>query len=307
MLYTTKMEWLNYHHLFYFWMAVREGGIQPAARALRLTHPTVSAQIKQLEESLGQPLFDRTGRRLKLTEMGKTAHQYAEEIFSLGQEFLDVAKGRSVSRNPSFVVGITDVMPKLVVRELLEPALQLEEPVRLVCQHDRHDRLIAELALHNVDVVLADAPVPPSSGIRAFNHQLGRCGLTFFATPSLKKTLSGRFPQCLHGQPFLSPVGTTTLGRNLRLWFDEQGLSPQVVAEFEDSALMKAFGEDGIGIFCTPSIIKKSVKKQYGVVVVGETSTPEEHFYAISMERRVRNAAVEAVCRSAREHLFDTK
>ncbi len=298
------LEWLNYHHFMYFWMTVREGGIQAASRKLNLAHPTVSVQIKQLEERLGEKLFDRTHRKLKLTEAGELAFRYADEIFSLGQEFMDALHGQSSGRPVRLAVGISEAMPKLVVRNLLEPALRLETPVRLVCSEGRYDRLLGDLAVHRLDVVLADAPVPPTSGVKAFNHLLGECGVTFFAEPSLAKALGSDFPALLDGAPMLVPTDTTSLGRALPQWWEENQLRPEVVAEFDDSALMKTFGRDGVGVFCTPTVMEADVIQQYGARVLGRTDEIRERFYAISPERRLKNPAVVAICETARQQMF---
>jgi LysR family transcriptional activator of nhaA len=298
------MRWLNYHHYLYFWMVVREGGIQPAAKRLRLSHPTVSAQIRQFEESLGQALFDRSKRRLRLTETGRIAYEYADEIFKLGQEFLDVLDQRPTGRPIQLVVGATAAIPKAVVRRLLSPALELDERVRVVCREDEHDRLLGLLAVHEVDVVLSDVPLSPTSGVSAFNHLLGECGATFFASEALKQDLRGRFPRCLDGAPFLAPLSSSSLGRALVQWFEEQDLRPEIVAEVQDSALIKALGRDGVGAFCLPSIVEREVRTNYGGRILGRTAEVRERFFAISPERRVKNPAVAAICETAREKIF---
>lgn len=298
--------WLNYHHFLYFWMAVREGGIQAASRKLRLAHPTVSVQIKQLEESLGTPLFDRSRRKLELTESGELAYRYADEIFSLGREFLDALAGQPVGRAVRLAVGTSDVMPKLIVRTLLDPALHLDTPVKLICTEDRFDRLLGELATHRLDVVLADAPCPPGTGVKAFNHLLGECGVTFFAAKKLAGKLRPKFPASLDGAPMLMPSGSTALGRGVTQWLEAEGLRPELVAEFDDSALMKAFGQNGLGVFPLPSVTEEDVKRQYGAQVVGRVEAIRARFYAISPERRLKNPAVLAICETAREELFST-
>lgn len=298
------MEWLNYHHLLYFWMVVREGGLVPAAKALHLSHGTISTQIKQLEDSLGEQLFDRSRRRLELTEVGKVAYEYAEEIFGLGRELMDTIKGRPTGRPVRLVVGVTEVTPKLVVRRLLDPAFSLGYPIQLICEESRHDRLLASLATHRLDVVLADAPVPPGSSIKAFNHLLGECGITFCAAPALAKQVRRNFPRSLDGQPFLMPTDATTLHRSLEQWFEAEGIRPRVVAEFEDSALLNVFGQDGFGVFASPDVVETDVIKQYGVQVVGRNPAIKESFYAISVERRLKNPAVVAISALAREKLF---
>lgn len=298
------MEWINYHHLLYFWTVAREGGIVPASRALRLAHPTVSAQIRQLEDALGEDLFDRTGRRLQLTEVGRVAFRYADEIFSLGNEMLDVIRGRSTGSAVRLHVGVTGVVPKLVVRKLLEPALRLEEPVQLTVEEDTHERLLASLATHELDVVLADAPVPPGSAVRAFNHLLGECGVTFFAAPGLARKLAKGFPASLDGAPMLMPTAGTTMRRSLDAWFTARDVRPRVAAELQDAALVKVFGADGVGAFASPTVIEHDVVGRWGVRVVGRTEEVRERFYAISVERRLKNPAVLAISDSARTDLF---
>ena len=296
--------WLNYHHFMYFWMTVREVGIQAASRKLRLAHPTVSVQIKRLEENLGHALFDRSRRKLELTEAGEMAYRYADEIFSLGREFVDALNGQAPGDTVRLAVGTSDVMPKLVVRSLLDPALHLDTPVRLMCTEDRFDRLLGELAMHRLDVVLADAPCPPGSGVRAFNHLLGECGVTFFATRRLAAELRRGFPGSLDGAPMLFPSAETAIGRAVRQWFESEQIRPNVVGEFDDSALMKAFGQSGLGVFPMPSVSEADVKKQYGAEIVGRVETLRARFYAISPERRLKNPAVVAICDTAREAIF---
>jgi len=298
------MEWLNYHHLLYFWTVARHGSVSAASDELRLAQPTVSGQLRMLEDALGEKLFHRVGRRMVLTDMGRTVFRYADEIFTLGRELIDVVKGRPTGRPVRLVVGVADAVSKLIAYRLLQPALQLPEPVRIVCREDRPDRLLAELSVHGLDLVLSDAPVGPAIKVRAFNHLLGECGVGFFAAPGLAKRLAGRFPGSLHGAPMLLPTETTALRRALDQWFDAQGIRPQVVSEFEDSALLKVFGQQGLGVFPAPSAIDAEVRRQYGVRLVGTTTAVRERFYAISVERRLKNPAVVAICDAARETLF---
>ncbi|MEM9070638.1 MAG: LysR family transcriptional regulator [Myxococcota bacterium] len=297
------MDWLNYHHLLYFHVVVREGGILPAARALRLSHSTISTQLKSLEEALGAPLFDRQGKRLKLNAFGHVIERYAAQIFSLGDELLRVAQGEVVRQN-SIVVGLTGVVPKLVAREVLAPVFELEDPVRLICHEDRFDTLLARLATHELDLVIADAPVPPTSSVRAFNHFLGESSLGFFAVPRLARRLRRNFPQSLDGAPLLLPTFETSIRRALDEWFARQGLHPELVGEVEDSALMKSLGAGGHGVFAAPSVVEASIRKQYGVHLLGTVPEVRDRFYAITLERRLRSAAVVAVCERARQELF---
>ena len=301
------MEWINYHHLLYFWTVAREGGLVPAGKALRLSHSTLSSQIHALEDHLGEKLFTKVGRKLVLTETGQVVFRYADEIFTLGREMLDTVKGRGTGKPMRLNVGVVDVVPKLVVRALLEPALHLEEPVRLVCREDSYERLLADLSLHSLDVVIADGPVPSGSSVRAFSHALGECGVTFFGTSSLVAAHRKGFPRSLDGAPMLLPLEHLALRRELNRWFDGMGIKPRVVGEFEDSALMKVFGASGAGIFPAPSAVEQQVAAQYGVRVVGRADSVRERFFAVSVERRLKHPAVVAISDAARHELFATK
>jgi LysR family transcriptional activator of nhaA len=298
------LEWLNYHHLLLFWTAAKHGGVVRAGERLRLRPPTVSAQIRRLEDALGERLFARQGRKLVLTETGRLVYGYAEEIFSVGREMLDVVRGRRGASDLRLAVGITDAVPKLVALRLLRPALAVAEPLRVACVEGRQDRLLAALALHELDVVLSDAPIPPGLGIRAFHHVLGECGVTFFAAPALARGLRGRFPRSLDGAPMLLPTRDNALRRSLEAWLDGQGIAARIVGEFEDSALLKAFGQEGLGVFAAPSVIEREVARQHGVRAVGRTGEVRERFYAISPERRLKHPAVVALTEAARERLF---
>jgi LysR family transcriptional activator of nhaA len=298
------MEWLNYHHLLYFWVMAREGSLARASAELRLAPSTVSGQIRSLEETLGEQLFAKSGRRLVLTETGHVVFRYAEEIFTLGRELQDAVKGRPVARPLKLVVGIADVVPKLVALRLLEPALKLSEPVHLVCREDRPEPLLAELAVHNLDLVISDTPVGPSIRIRAFSHLLGECGVVFFATKELAAAHRRKFPKSLDGAPMLLPTENTTLRRSLDQWFAARGVRPKLVGEFEDAALLKVFGQTGLGIFPATSVIADEVQRQYQVRPVGRTDEIRERFYAVSIERKLKHPAVVAISQEARQKLF---
>lgn len=297
------MEWLNYHHLLYFWLVAREGSLAAASAELRLAQSTVSGQIRSLEQSLGEKLFARSGRRLVLTERGRVVFRYADEIFTLGRELRDAIKGRP-GKPLSLVVGVADVVPKLVALRLLEPALHLPEPIRLVCREDRPERLLAQLAVHELDIVLSDGPVAPSVSVRAFSHLLGECGVVFFAKPKVAAALRPKFPASLDGAPMLLPTENTALRRSLDQWFAARGLRPKVVGEFEDSALLKVFGQTGLGIFPAPAVIAENVQRQYQVRPVGRVDAIRERFYAISVERKLEHPAVVAISEEARHKLF---
>ena len=298
------MEWLNYHHLLYFWMAAREGSISRASEELRLSQPTLSAQIRTLEEALGEKLFARVGRNLVLTDMGRIVFRYADEIFSLGRELMDTVQGRPTGQPVRFTVGIADVVPKLVAYRLLEPALQLAEPVRLICREDKPDRLLAALALNELDLVLSEAPIDPTIKVQAYSHVLGECGVTFFGTAALTKAYRPKFPQSLTGAPVLLPTDQSVLRRSLERWFAAEEIYPVIVGEFEDSALLKVFGQIALGVFAAPSVIEKEVKRQYGVQVIGRVESVRESFYAISVERRIKHPAVAAIAETAQQKLF---
>ena len=299
------MEWLNYHHLLYFWMTARHGSIAKASAELRLAPPTLSSQIRRLEDSLGEPLFAREGRRLVLTDAGRVVQGYADEIFSRGREMLDVVKQRRGPAGLTLAVGVSDALPKLVAWRLLEPALSLDRPVRLVCRDGRHDRLLAELALHELDVVLSDAPASGGLRMRAFNHLLGECGVSFFAARALAGRLAGRFPRSLDAAPFVAPTDGTALRHSLDAWFERRGIRPLLVGEIEDSALLKTLGQAGAGAFAAPTVIEREVSRQYQVRLIGRTDEIRERYYAISAERRIKHPAVVAMTEAARGTVFE--
>jgi LysR family transcriptional activator of nhaA len=295
------VEWLNYHHLLYFWTVARTGSISAASKELRLAPPTISNQIRKLEDDLGEQLLQRSGRKLVLTDMGRVAMRYADEIFSLGQEFTSAMKERPTGRPLRFCVGIADVLPKVIAFHLIEPALRLQFPIHLICREDRPDHLLADLAVHDVDVVLSDAPASPSANIRAFNHLLGECGVTFFAPKKLAFVKRG-FPRSLDGAPFLLPLDNTALRRDLDEWFHSQTLRPTVVGEFADLALLRVFAEQGLGAFAAPAVMEDLLRR-YGFYKIGVTEEISVRYFAISVERQLRHPAVVAVCEAARNNL----
>ncbi|MEW6296143.1 MAG: transcriptional activator NhaR [Thermodesulfobacteriota bacterium] len=298
------MEWLNYHHLLYFWVVAREGSIARACEELYLTQPTISAQLRALERSLGEQLFTRVGRNLVLTEVGRVVFRYADEIFSLGRELTDTLKGRSRGRPVRFLVGVVDVLPKLIAYRLLEPALRLADPIHIVCREDKADRLLADLAVHELDLVLTDAPIGPTIKVRAFNHLLGECGVTIFGTAELAAAYRRDFPRSLNGAPLLLPADNTMSRRSLEQWFAAEDIHPLNAGEFEDSALLNEFGQSGAGLFPGPSAIEPEIQGRYGVQAVGRLESVRERFYAISVERKLKHPAVVAISEAARERLF---
>jgi LysR family transcriptional activator of nhaA len=294
---------LNYHHLLYFYHVVREGGVAAAARRLRLAQPTVSAQIRQLESNLGAELFRRDGRRLELTETGVMVRRYANEIFSLGEELLDLVREQPAARGQRLVVGVADSLPKLLVHRFLEPALRQSDPVRLICRQDRYTRLLDELAAQRLDLVLADAPIGPGHNIKAFNHVLGESPVAFFVREDLAARLRRNFPASLDRHPFLFPAEYTALRRALDHWFSTREIRPRMLGEFDDSALLKTFGQVGLGVFAAPVVVAPQLRTQYGVVSIGEPEGLSERFYAITIERRIRHPGVQAIAEAAHDLL----
>lgn len=298
----SSLPWLNYHHLLYFWTVVREGSVVRAAEKLRLAQPTVSSQVRALEHALGERLFTRVGRRLVPTDVGQVVYRYADEIFSLGREMVDTVRGRGAGRPARLVVGVADALSKLIAYRLVAPVLALPGPIRVVCREGPTEKLLAQLALHEVDVVLSDTPVPPTVRVKAYNHLLGECGLTFFAAPRLARRLKRRFPASLAGEPFLLPGEGTVLRRQLEDWLQQAGVRPSVVGEFDDLALMKVFGENGVGAFAAASAIEPEIRRQYRVVPIGRVESIREQFYAISAERRLKHPAVAVIVEQGRTH-----
>ena len=298
------MGWLNYHHLLYFRTVARDGSIAKASVSLRLSPPTISEQVRSLEESLGVKLFEKQGRNLALTDAGRVALEYAEEIFSRGEELTEVLGGGKAGRMARFTIGIADVVPKLIAYRLILPALKLENPVRIVCREASSEMLISQLAIHEVDLVISDAPLNPAIRIQAFTHMLGQSGLSFFAHPRLAKQLKGRFPECLNGIPFLMPADNTDLRRSLEHWLTDHGVRPLVVGEFEDSALAAVFSEAAVGAFASPTPTEAQVKRQYGLKVLGRASDITASYYAISLERRLKHPAVIAISEFAQRSVF---
>lgn len=299
------MQDLNYNHLLYFWHVVREGGLVQAGKVLRLSHPTLSAQVHALEDRLGEKLFRKLGRRLVLTDVGRVVFRYADEMFSLGREMVDTVQERASGRPVRLDVGVVDAVPKLVVRRLLGPALELEQPVRIVCHEGSYDKLLADLSLHALDIVFADAPVPRGSSVRAFNHPLGQSGVGIFAAETLARAHRAQFPRSLDGAPMLLPLENSPLRRALNQWFESERIKPNIVAEFEDDALLSVFGADGLGLFAAPLAVEAEIKRQHRVRAVGRVPGVYERFYAVSGERKLKNPAVVALTEAARVHLLD--
>ena len=303
-MYNVRVEWLNYHHLLYFWVTAKEGSIRAASEKLLLAQPTISAQIHALEKSLGVKLFDRVGRNLAITEAGRVVYRYADQIFSLGGELVDTVKGQLKGAAVPLNIGVTDAMPKRMAYRFLQPAISMPEQVRLVCYEGTPTELLKKLATHELGVVLSDAPVGSDIRVRAFNHLLGECGISILAVRKLANRYHRRFPQSLDASPFLMPTHYTSLRSSLEHWFDSEGIHPAVVGEFQDSALLKAFGREGKGLFAVPTVIEKEIMHQYAVQLVGRIEAIREKFYAITVERKVTHPAVVAIVDAARGEIF---
>jgi LysR family transcriptional activator of nhaA len=298
------MEWLNYHHLFYFWKVVRTGSITRACEELRLAPPTISAQLRRLEEQMGEKLLTRSGRSLVPTEMGRLVFRYAEDIFGLGRELMDTVKQRPTGRPLRVVIGVDDVLPKEIAHALIEPALRLPEGIRLLCREASLERLVADLALHELDVVLSDSPISPSLNFRAYNHPLGECEVSWVGTADLARKYRRGFPKSLDGAPVLLPTDDTAIRRGIDQWFAGLGIRPLVVGEFEDYALLRVFGQKGTGVYPAPRIFEKDLKRHYGLLPIGLAKGVKGRFYAISVEKKIRHPAVAAICEAARRTLF---
>ena len=296
---------INLKHLRYFWSVATHGSVTKASESLFLTPQTISGQLRDLEQSIGEKLFRREGRNLVLTETGHTVFSYADEMIQLGLELQDVLDGQTPGTAIRVNIGVAMIVPKLLACRVLEPVLQMGEPVNLVCHEAPLGDLLADMSVHKLDAVISDSPISPSLNVRAYNHSLGATGITFFSTPRRAKNLEKNFPENLHDFPFLMPSKSSTLYRNLENWFDQHGIKPRVVAEFEDRALMKAFGERGTGVFTSPQNMEKDVLEKYGVRVIGRTDDIKENYYVISPERRIKNPAVTAITEAARSNLFD--
>lgn len=297
------MEWLNYHHLYYFWTVARAGSIARAGEQLRLAQPTISNQLKTLEASLGVKLLERQGRRLVPTDVGRTVLRYADDIFRTGSELQRAVKGLPTGQRLRLVAGVLDVIPKRMAALLLQPAVEAHPDLVLVCREGPLSQLLASLAVHELDVVIADVPAPEEVKVKAFNHRLGDCGTTFFAAPRHAHLRKG-FPRSLHGAPVLLPSLGTSLRRALDAWFGANEILPAVAGEFDDSALMKAFGARGLGAFAVPRVLEDEIRRQYEVSVIGRADDVREAFYAITVERRLRHPAVVAVAETARDAIF---
>jgi LysR family transcriptional activator of nhaA len=294
---------INYKHLHYFWVVAKQGSIARASESLHITPQTISGQISLLEDSLGEALFQKMGRNLELTDTGRMVLSYADEIFALGGELEEMVSNMPSEKPMTFKVGVADAVPKSIAYRLLSPALELPDPVRMVCKENSLEELLAELALHKIDLVIADSPIPPGVNVRGYNHPLGESGVSFLAAAELADHVRDDFPDSLDGAPMLLPSEINVLQTRLLQWFDSLHIHPRIVGEFDDSALMKVFGQAGKGIFVSPTAIAEEVARHFGVEIIGNTEKVREQFYAISFERKISHPAVVAITQTARAWL----
>jgi LysR family transcriptional activator of nhaA len=294
---------LNFKHLRYFWVVAKQGSVVKASESLHVTPQTISGQINQLEADLGQPLLKKAGRGLQLTSTGKLVLSYAEEIFALGGELEERLQHTNSDEPIVLRVGVADAVPKSIASRILRPALTLQEHIRFVCKENSQDNLLAEMALHRLDMVLADGPIPNNVGIRGFNHKLGASGISFMASSKITEQLHGHFPQCLNDAPLLLPSDVSLVHLPLLQWLEDNQLTPRITGEFDDSALMKAFGHDGVGVFVVPSAIAEDVSKQYEAIEIGRTDEVTESFFVIVNERNLSNPAISTIIENARHWL----
>ena len=298
------MEWLNYHHLLYFWSVAKHGTVVKASEELRLTQPTISAQLRVLEDTLGEKLFLRSGKYLVLTEMGRVVFKYAEDIFSLGQDLISTLKSRSVSKPVRLVVGIADAVPKQFASRLLKSTFKPSQSIRIVCLADKLEQLVADLSIHRLDLVIADTMAPPNIKVNIYSHLMGESGVTLFAAAKLAARVRGLFPKSLESAPFLLPTSHTILRPLLNEWFVLKNLHPVVVGEFDDSGTLQAFGREGYGIFPGVTVLEKEICRQCQVQIVGRLESVRRRFYALTVERRLKHPTVLAIVESARQKLL---
>ncbi len=292
------MELLNYHHLFFFWVVMNTGSIRAASSRLNLAQSTISSQLGALEKTLGGKLFNRVGRNLEPTDMGHMVFGYADKIFTIGQEMVNSVHSLPKKAALQLRVGVVDVVPKLLTRKFLLPAIKLSDTVHLVCQEGKEEHLLSELAVHNLDMVLTDIPVRSGLSVKAYSHLIHECGVSFFGTRALAEPLAHNFPYSLDKTPILLPMSNSALRGRLDRWFDQLGILPHIIGEFDDSALLKTFGQAGDGVFVAPQVIEEEVCRQYQVQLFGRTHDVVEQFYAVSVERVIKHPAVAAISRA---------
>ena len=298
------MDWLNYHHLYYFWVIAGEGSITKACKRLNLSQPALSLQLRTLEEAIGEKLFERVGRNLVLTDVGKMTYRYAEEIFTLGKELTNTLTGNQTEHRIRLVVGIAEVVPKMVAYKLLKIAFEQYTHIKVVCWEGRLERLLGELALHALDIVISDSPVPSTVSVEAHGHLIGETPVSLFGTERLARQYRRKYPRGLDGAPFLLPTNNSILRRGMEEWFRKHDITPLIIGEFEDGATMKAFGQEGHGVFPGSSVVAKEIARQYKVRTIGSIEGLTERFYAITVDRRIKHPAVLTILNTAKDTVF---
>lgn len=299
-----KTTGLNFRHLYYFWVVAKEGSVTRAAERLDVAIQTISAQLGLLEQSIGKSLLAPQGRRLVLTEAGRVALGYADQIFLLGEQMQEALMSSDIDRAMRLTVGISDSVPKLISSRLLEAALSLPEKVKLVCYEDNFESLLGDLSVHKLDVVLTDRPVPSGTTLRVFSHLLGESEVMLFGVPELAKKYRAKFPSSLNGAPLLLPTRNNAVRGRIDHWFETHELRPNVVGEFDDNALLNTFGRSGLGLFPASSALAANVEEQFGAIPVGELAQVREQFYAISNERKIKHPAIEAILSAIHGKVF---
>lgn len=298
-----KTTGLNYRHLYFFWVVAKEGGVTRAAERLGLAVQTISTQLALLEQSIGKALLTTQGRRLVPTEAGRLAISFADQIFLLGEQMQDALSESDASRM-RLTVGITDSLPKLIAYRLLEVTGKLPVPVKLVCLEDEFESLLADLALHKLDVVLTDRAVPAGASLRVFSHLLGESAMKLFGVPALAERYRDNFPASLNGAPILLPTRNNALRGRIEEWLVRHDVRPDVIGEFEDNAMLNTFGRNGLGLFFAPAALARDIEEQFGAVLVGEAVELREQFFAISNERKIKHPAVEAILSAVQKGPF---
>ena len=297
-------RFINYQHLYYFWATVHYGGVTKASIKLKLAQPTISAQLKTFEDTFGEKLFQKDGRNLKLTEAGKIAHKYADRIFSIGQELIDVLDGRTSHQHKEFKIGISDVVPKTMAYRLIKPAIKEQNNTTIVCLEDKTERLLAELAIGDLDLVIADRPISHNSNIKAFNHFMGDSSISFLCTANFKKLYQKNFPLSLDNAPMLIPTLESTLRQELEKWFRVKNIKPNILGSFQDSALMKIAASDKKGIIPVPTVVASEIMKEYGLINLGTVKEVKESLYLISLDRRLKHPIILDICSEGQKNLF---
>lgn len=298
------MRWLNYQHLYYFWHVARCGSVTEASQQLRLAQPTISAQLKSFEEVLGEKLFERQGRSLKLTEAGQLANRYAQQIFSMGQELLDVLDGKTHGAVRELKVGIADVVPKSLAYRLIRPGFATDSVTTVHCFEDKTERLLADLSIAEIDFVIADRPIPPNVKVKAFNHLIGECGVSFLGSKLLANKYRKNFPTSLNAAPLLLPTEESAIRHELSHWFNRVGIEPVCIGAFQDRAFMKLAAKDGRGIMPIPSVVEDEVREEFKLELVGRSTEVKEQLYIISIDRRLKNPIIIQICTEGQKKLF---